>query len=238
MFCCFIEFIFAKRSKAEHFCLNHAHVAYSLNNISCTWLTLCANHGCTFCNTAQCFAKVLCSTNERHIKLVLINVINIVSWRKYFAFIDIIDFNSLKNLCFNKVSDTHFCHYWNADCFLNATYHLRIAHTRNTTCSADIGWNALQCHYCASTSSLSYACLFRSCNVHNYTAFKHLCQVAVQFCSIFFHSCYIVYYLFLFLCFSNVVAKVCFFSVFPKSPFLYSKLLPTNRKKEIKGSGA
>lgn len=35
-----------------------------------------------------------------------------------------------------------------------------------------------------------------------------------------------------------MVAKVCFFIVLPKRTFPYSKLLPTNRKKEKEGYAA
>jgi len=41
--------------------------------------------------------------------------------------------------------------------------------------------------------------------------------------------------LFLILYILNMVAKVCFFIVLPKRTFPYSKLLPTNRKKEKEG---
>ena len=188
---CLVKFILAHRNQAADFALHHTHVGNSLNHITCSWLTLGTDHGSTLSNTAERLAQVLGTTNEWHVELSLVDVINIISWREHLALVDIVDFDSLKNLSLSEVTDAALSHYRDRNSLLNTLNHLRVAHTRNTTCCTDVSWNTFQSHYCACTCCLCDSCLFRSCYVHNHTTLEHLSQVAVQFLSIFCHNSYI-----------------------------------------------
>ena len=85
------------------------------------------------------------------------------------------------------MADAAFRHDGDADGFLNATDHLRIAHAGDATSGTDIGWDAFEGHHGTGTCGLGDTSLFGGCHVHNHTAFKHLSQLAVQVLSVCFH---------------------------------------------------
>ena len=162
-------------------------MAYGLNNVARSGFALCTNHCCTLGNAAKCLVKVLCATNERNFELVFVDVVNIVGRRKHFALVDVVYLDGLQNLSLGKVADAALGHHGDRNGLLDALNHLGVAHTRNATSCANVGRDTFQCHNGACARSLGNACLLGGCNVHDNTAFKHLCQVAVQFLSVLFH---------------------------------------------------
>ena len=112
-------------------------------------------------------------------------MINIVGRRQNLALVDIVDLNSLQNLSLNEMTDTALGHDGDRHCLLDALDHLGVAHARHTTSCTDVGGNALECHNGTRTCLFSDFCLLGCCHIHNHAAFQHLCQVAVQFLSVF-----------------------------------------------------
>ena len=165
--------------------LHLTHMTNSLHNIACSWFTLSTNHGSTLVDTTESLSKITSTTYERHIELALVNMINIIGRRKNLALVNIVNLYSFEYLSLNKMTNTAFCHYRNRYCLLNTFNHLWIAHTRNASCSSNIGRNSLQSHYCTRTSSLSDTSLLWGCYIHYHSALQHLSQVAVQSSSIF-----------------------------------------------------
>jgi hypothetical protein len=156
-------------------------VPNSLYNIASTRFALCPNHGCTFCNSPQSFAQILCTANKRNFECSLVDVVYIISRREDFAFVDVVDFDCLQNLCFCKMADSALCHNRNANSILNALDHLRVAHTGNAASGTNVSRNPFQCHNGTSTSCFCNLCLFWCGNVHDDAALEHLSQFSVQF---------------------------------------------------------
>ena len=126
---CFIEFILAHAGNATDFALHHAHVANGLNDIACTGLALGTYHGSAFGNATEGFSQILGTTYEGHVKLGLVDVIDIVGRREYLALVDIVNLDSLQDLCLGNMADTALSHYRNADSLLDSLYHLGVTHT-------------------------------------------------------------------------------------------------------------
>ena len=123
------EFVLTLANEFANLTLHQTHVANSLYNITRTRLTLCTNHRCTLSNTTQCLAQVACTAYEWYFKLCLINMVDIISWRKNLALIDVINLYCLQNLRLRDMTDTALCHHRDGHSLLNAFDHLRVAHT-------------------------------------------------------------------------------------------------------------
>ena len=106
-------------------------------------------------------------------------MVYIICRRQDFTFIDIINFNGFQNLGFRKMANTALRHNRNRNRFLNPFNHGRITHTGHAASRTDIRWNSFQSHDGTGTCRFRNLCLFRSSNIHNNTALKHLCQLAV-----------------------------------------------------------
>ena len=100
--------------------------------------------------------------------------------------------------------------------------HFGVAHTRHATSSTNVSWDTLQCHHCTSPCLFSNACLIRCCNVHNHTALEHLCQVAIECCSVF--HCFFIVYSLCFMFFSRGFRGFlcCFLSQIPQIFMIFS----------------
>ena len=182
-----VQLVFAHGCKAFYFALHHAHVGDSLHHVARSWFALSAYHRGTFGNAAQSLAQVLGTADERHVKLRLVDVVNIVGRREYLALVDVVYLYGLQYLCLGKVANAALCHHGYGDSLLYALYHLGVAHTRHATGCTDVCWNALQSHHCTCTGCFGNLCLLRCRYIHNHTALEHLCQVAVQFLSVLCH---------------------------------------------------
>ena len=97
-------------------------------------------------------------------------MINIISRRKNFTFINIVDLNGFQYLCFHKMSDTTFGHNRNGNCILDPFDHFRITHSGNTTCRTDVCRDTLQRHNRTGTGSLCDLSLLRGGDIHDHTA--------------------------------------------------------------------
>ena len=104
-------------------------MANSLHHIARTRLTFGTNHCCSLGNTAQSLAKVLGSTHERYIKLVLVNMVYIVSRTQYLTLVDVVNLYCLKYLRLSKMADATLCHHGDTNRLLNTLDHLRVTHT-------------------------------------------------------------------------------------------------------------
>ena len=130
-------------------------------------------------------------------------MVNIIGRGEHLALVNIIDLDGLQNLSLCKMADTTLCHDRDRDGLLDALDHLRVAHARHATSCTNVGRNALKSHNGTSTCSLSNLSLFRGCYIHDNTALKHLCKVAVESLSFFVH---LLYFFFVLHCFPYVHA--------------------------------
>ena len=171
---CLVELILAHRYQATDFALHQAHVTHSLYYIAGTWFALSTNHGSPLGNTAQGLAKVLGTTHKGHIELGLIDMIDVIGWAEHLALVDIINLDGLQDLSLGNMTDTALGHHGNSYSLLDATNHLRVAHTANTSCCTDVGRNTFEGHYSAGTSLFGYLGLLGSSHVHYNTTLQHL----------------------------------------------------------------
>ena len=119
-------------------------------------------------------------------------MINVVGGRENFALVDVVNLDGFQYLSLDEVTDTALGHDGDSDGLLDAANHLGVAHTRHTSCGADIGRNAFQRHDGTGTCGLGNTGLFGSCYIHDDTAFEHLSQLAVEQSSIFHNThCFI-----------------------------------------------
>ena len=98
-------------------------------------------------------------------------MVNIIGWREYFTFVDVVDFNCFKNLCLYEMSDTAFCHNRDRYSILDSLDHFWIAHSGYTAGCTDICRDTLKCHDSTCACFLSNLCLLRCGNVHDNAAF-------------------------------------------------------------------
>ena len=73
-------------------------MADGFNDIAGASFSLRANKRCTFGDPTECLAKVLCTTDERYLECVLVNVVLLVCRSQNFGFIDVVDTDGLDNL--------------------------------------------------------------------------------------------------------------------------------------------
>ena len=182
-----VELIFGKACDPAYFTCHHPHMAYRLYHIPRARFSFGTDHGCAFGDPAQGFTKVLCTAHERNVKFCFIDMVNIVRRRKHFAFIDIINLDGLKNLCFCEMADPYFCHDRNAYCLLNPADHFWIAHAGYAARGANIRRDTLERHYRTCPCVFRDLCLFGRSYVHDDPAFEHLSQILVQFISFLCH---------------------------------------------------
>ena len=162
-------------------------MAYSLNNVACAGFALSPYHGSALVDPAESLAQVLCAAYEGNVKGGLVDVVLVIGGGENFALVDVVYFNGLEYLSLSKMTDTALCHYGDRNSFLNALYHLGVAHSGNAACCTDIGRYSFQRHNCAGTCCLGDLCLLGSGNVHYNSALEHLGKVLIKLVSFVFH---------------------------------------------------
>ena len=101
-------------------------------------------------------------------------MIDVIGWAEHLALVDIINLDGLQDLSLGNMTDTALGHHGNSYSLLDATNHLRVAHTANTTCCTDVGRDTFEGHYSAGTSLFGYLGLLGSSHVHDNTTLQHL----------------------------------------------------------------
>ena len=182
-----VHLIVAQGDKFANLLVHGAHVAHGLDDIASARLALGTNHGRALRNAAQRFAQVLRTAHERHVELVLVDVVHVVGGAEHFGFVDVVDFDGLQNAGFGDVADAHLRHDRDGHGLLNALDHGRVAHAGDATGRANIGRNALERHHRACARVLRDPRLLGGGDVHNHATLEHLRQILVQFVPVVGH---------------------------------------------------
>ena len=199
------ELILTHAHQSADLTLHQTHVTHRLNHITRARLALGTNHRGTLGNTAQGLTQVLGTTYKRHVKLRLVDMIDVISRTQHLTLVDIVNLDGLQNLGLGNMTDAALRHHRDAHGLLDTTYHLGVAHTTHTTRCTDVSRDSFEGHDSAGTGSLSNLGLFGSSHVHDNTTLQHLSQLAVEQCSFVCH----LYYLFL--CWKSVgESPLCF----------------------------
>ena len=182
-----VHLVVAQGDELADLLVHGAHVTHGLDDIARARLALGADHGRALRDTAQRFAQVLRAAHERHVELVLVDVVHVVGGAEHFGFVDVVDFDGLQNAGFGNMADTNLCHDRDGHGFLNALDHGRIAHAGNTAGRANIGRNTLERHHRACARVLRDLRLLRGGDVHDHATLEHLRQILVQFVPVVGH---------------------------------------------------
>ena len=179
------KLIFAHRGDACDFLIHETDVTNCLDDVAGSRFALGADHGGAFFDTAEGFAEVTGSADERHFEFAFVDMENVVGGGEYFAFVDIVNFDGFEELCFDKVTDTALGHHGDGNGVLDALDHLGVAHARDSACGADVGRDTFKCHDCGGTGCFCNFCLFRGGHIHDDSTFKHLGEIFVEFVAVF-----------------------------------------------------
>mmetsp|Transcript_4978 Transcript_4978/g.8849 ORF Transcript_4978/g.8849 Transcript_4978/m.8849 type:complete len:207 (-) Transcript_4978:40-660(-) len=146
----------------------------SLNDITSTSFTLCSDHRSSFCDTSQGLAQVSAAADEWNLELVLVDVVNLVSWGENLALINVVNTNGLQNLGLDKVTDSSLGHHRNGNSLADLLDHLRVTHAGHSAVLANIRRDALKSHDGNSAGLLGNASLLGVDDVHDDATLKHL----------------------------------------------------------------
>ena len=149
-------------------------MAYGFDDVAAAGFALAANHRRAFRDAAQRFAQVLRAADERHRKLVLIDLILVVGGRQHFRFVDIVDAERFQALRFREVADAGLGHHRNRHGVHDSPHEREIAHARDAARRANVGRYALERHDCDGAGLLGDRGLLRGHDVHDDAALEHL----------------------------------------------------------------
>ena len=169
-----VHLIVAQGDKFANLLVHGAHVAHSLDDVAGARLALGTNHGRALGDTAQRLAQVLRAAHERHVELVLVDVVHVVGGAEHFGFVDVVDFDGLQDAGFGNMADAHLRHDRDGHGLLNALDHGRVAHAGDATGRANIGRNALERHHRACARVLRDLSLLGGGDVHDHATLEHL----------------------------------------------------------------
>lgn len=142
-------------SSAGDLLVDGLHVTDSLDNITSTGFTLCADHGSTLGDTAQGLSEITAAADKGSLELVLLDVVDGVGGGKDLGLVDVVDANGLENLALNDVTNTGLGHNGDGDGVHDLLDHAGVRHAGDTAVLANVGRNALKCHNGAGTGLLS-----------------------------------------------------------------------------------
>src|SRR5581483_2419535 len=105
------QFFLTKHGELLHLFHDGPNVPYRFHDVARPGLTLRADHGRAFGDAAQGLTEIACAADERHLEILLGDVVLFIGRREDFAFIDIVDTERLEYPSFHEVANTRFSHY-------------------------------------------------------------------------------------------------------------------------------
>ncbi len=155
-------------------------MAHRFDHVARPGFALGADHRRAFVDAAQRFAQVAAAADERHLELVLVDVVFLVGGGEYFALVDVVDSNRFQNLRLDEMPDAHFRHHRNGHGVHDAVDQVGVAHAGDAAVRADVRRDALQRHDGAGARVLGDLRLFGRHHVHDHAALEHLRQPTLQ----------------------------------------------------------
>ena len=124
--------------------------------------------------------RLVGAAHERHVEGELVDVVGLVGRRQHLALVDEVDAERLEDLRLDEVADARLGHHGDRHGGLDALDHLRVAHPRHATVTADVGGHPLERHHGAGTGILGDAGVLGRDDVHDDAALQHLGQPALD----------------------------------------------------------
>ena len=103
-----------------------------------------------------------------------------VGRREHFGFIDVVDFERLKDLGFDEVTNTGLGHDRNGHGLLDTDDHFGIAHASHAAIHPNVCRDSFERHDGGCTGVFSNLSLFRIDDVHNDAALQHLGEATLD----------------------------------------------------------
>src|SRR5438876_5467155 len=120
-----------------------ADVANGLDDVAGAGLALAADHRRAFVDPAERLAEITRAAYERHVELLLVDVVLLVRRREDLALVDVVDADGLEDLRLDEVADAGLRHHRDRDRVHDLGDELRVAHPRDAALLADVGRNPL-----------------------------------------------------------------------------------------------
>ena len=151
-----------------------------VDDISGASFALGADHGRAFGNTAERFAQVAGTADERHAEGVLVDVMGLVGRGEDLGFVDVVNAQLLQDLRLGKVPDAALGHHGNGDRVHDFANLLRRGHAGDAAFGPDLRGHALQRHDRHGSRLLGDGGLLGIGDVHDDAALQHLGKPGLQ----------------------------------------------------------
>ena len=150
-----------------------AHVAHRLDDVAGAGLALGPDHRRALADAAQRLAEVAAAAHERHLELVLVDVVLLVGRGQHLGLVDVVDLERLEHLGLGEVADAALGHDRDADRLLDLADQLRVAHARHAAELADVRRHALEGHDRDGARLLGDPRVVGGHDVHDHAAREH-----------------------------------------------------------------
>ena len=104
---------------------------HGLDDVARARLALRADHRRALADPAECLAEVPASADERHLEVVLFDVVDLIRRRQHLRLVDVIDPERLEDLRLNEVANAHLRHHRNRHRLHDPHDDFRVRHSRN-----------------------------------------------------------------------------------------------------------
>ena len=156
-------------------------MAHRLDDVAAAGLALAANHRRAFGDPPQRFAEIARTAHERHLELVLVDVVLVVGRRQHFGFVDEVDAERLQRLRLGQVTDAHLGHDRDRHRVHDPRDQLEVAHARDAAVAARISAGIRSSAITATAPGLlGDQRLLGRHDVHDDAALEHLRQTALD----------------------------------------------------------
>ena len=153
---------------------HRAHVAHRLDDVAGAGLALGADHRRALADAAQRLAEVAAAAHERHLEVVLVDVVLLVGRGEHLALVDEVHAERLEHLRLGEVADAALGHHRDRDRLHDLLDLLDRGHARHAALGADVGRHALERHHRDRARVLGDLGLLGVGDVHDDAALEHL----------------------------------------------------------------
>src|SRR5690606_12090901 len=144
---CDVELVFALRAQCADLGVDGAQMAHRLGDVAGACFALRTDHRGAFGDAAKSLAEVGRTTDERHLEDGLVDVVDVVGGGEDLGFVDVVDAEGLKNLCFDEVSDAGLGHNGDGYGADDRVDEIGIAHPGDSALGTDVGGDAFEGHH-------------------------------------------------------------------------------------------
>ena len=151
-----------------------AKVLHRVDDVARAGLALRPDHRRSLADAPERLAEIPAPAHERHLVVVLVDVVLFVGRREHLGFVDEIHLEGFEDPRFGEVADAAFRHHGDRHGRLDRTNLRDGRHARDPAFAADVGRNALERHHGGGARVLGDLGLLGIDDVHDDAALEHL----------------------------------------------------------------